>query len=162
MPAKKTGPASPAPATGRREERLLPLRVTVRRPPAGVQLCLQRGASELVFPVIPDGAEDVSFDFSVRAKDVGEDAPPRLLGEFVQGPTNARFVYVCVGTSAGQTGSCWTRRAKVPLAGITRPLIDAVLARPGARLAGGYDGTGRDGSPTCASVKLVAGWQVTE
>jgi hypothetical protein len=37
-----------------------------------------------------------------------------LRGPAAQGPP-ARFVYVHSGTRAGQVGSCWDRRAKVPL-----------------------------------------------
>ena len=57
-------------------------------------------------------------------------------------------------------GSNWTRRAKVPLADITWPLIRAALAKAGARLEARYDDTGKDGGPACATVKLANGWRV--
>jgi len=136
----------------------VPLRLTLLRPPAGVRFCLQRGRDERVGPVDSTG-EDLSFDLEVRAKDV--EGRPRFLGPFVQGPTSGRFVYVCSGTSAGQFESPWTRRAKVPLAGITRPLVLRALARPGARLEARIVGTARDGGPACATVALLGeGWAV--
>jgi hypothetical protein len=140
-------------------ERLLRLRVTVVRPPAGVQLCLQRGQAELVSPVLPAGAEDVTFDLTVRVKDAGPGEPPGFLGPFVQGPTGGRFVYVCVGTLSGQEDSPWTRRAKVPLTGISWPAIRAAGDAP---LEARYEGTDKHGGPTCATVKLLDGWRVAD
>lgn len=136
------------------------LRITVLRPPAGVQLCLQSGKADLVSPTVPAG-EDVSFDLAVRVKDPGgKGLPPRFLGPFTQGPPEARFVYVCVGTLAGQASSCWTRRAKVPLAGLTWPLVREAMKHPAARLEARYHGTLADGSPSCATVDLPGGWRV--
>lgn len=40
---------------------------------------------------------------------------PNSLGPFAQGPPAARFVYVDVGTYAGQKNTPWARRMKVPL-----------------------------------------------
>src|SRR5687767_11602568 len=105
-----TSPPEPGPIAAGAEHQLR-LRITVVRPPAGVQLCLQRGQAELVSPTLSTG-EDVTFDLTVRVKDAGPAAPPRFLGPFVQGPTTGRFVYVCIGTLAGQDDSPWTRRAK--------------------------------------------------
>ena len=159
MPANR----SAAGGTPGRVEHQLRLRVTVVRPPAGVQLCLQRGQSEHVSPSLSTG-EDVSFELAVRVKEAGPPGePPRFLGPFVQGPTGARFVYVCVGTLAGQADSPWTRRAKVPLTGMTWETIREALnagGGGGAVLEARYDGTARDGTPACASVKLLDGWRV--
>ena len=148
----------------------LPLRITLLRPPAGVRFCLQRGKDELV-SAGEATREDVSFDFAVRVKEDdgglggsgggGGTRTVRLLGEFTQGPPGGRFVYVRSGTMAGQPESCWSRRAKVPLAGITPALVRRVMKTPGARLEARIQGTGRDGGPVCASVKLLgSGWQL--
>ena len=137
----------------------MPLRLTLLWPPAGVRFCLQRGRDERVGSVDSKGG-DLSFELEVRAKDV--DGAPRFLGPFVQGPSDARFVYVCSGTLAGQPGSCWTRRAKVPLAAITWPLVRQLAARPGARLEARIVGTAGDGGPSCATVPIVGGWRVVD
>jgi hypothetical protein len=76
-----------------------------------------------------------------------------LGGPFVQGPPKQRFVYINIGTYAGQDGSPWSRRLKVPLIGITRKMITA-----GGILEARVIGTGPDGGPTCATVKDFDGW----
>jgi hypothetical protein len=138
----------------------LPLRLIVERPLTGVALAVQRGrgsAPELIPPseCTPEAA---SFELAVRVR-AGD--PPVVLGEIAQGPPSARFLYVTWGTRAGQPGSRWDRRAKVPLSGITATAVAAVTAAPGSVLEARIAGRGRDGSPACASVRLLGeGWRV--
>ncbi|SRR5258706_2857655 len=133
----------------------IPLRIGVLSPPAGVTTKVQRGKDELLSPSeVSDEALVFDFDVSVDLS-----SPiPNFLGKYAQGPKDVRFLYVNSGTSAGQMGSCWTRRAKISLMSITREQIDAVVAGKGILLAE-YNGTGRDGGPTCASVKGIE-WKV--
>ena len=141
-------------------EQELPLRITVVHPPNGVTFRLQRGKDGLA-PATQTSEERLSFDFKVR---LGKrpDGMPNFLGAFAQGPPAGRFVYVNSGTSAGQIGSCWTRRAKVPLTGITWELIEQVLSNPNAVLEARIAGTARDGGPACATVPLLAGgWTIS-
>lgn len=141
-------------------DRELPLRVTVVRPPPGVALQVQRGRSELLPPTNVDG-DTVTFEFVVRVRDSQADGPPRILGDFAQGPPKGRFIYVNSGKRAGQADSCWDRRAKVSLMTITSAQIDATLAEPGAALEARIGGTARDGGPACATVPLLdGGWRV--
>lgn len=144
----------------RRVERQLPVRVTVLRPPPGVLFRVQSGKSELEAPSA-ESAAAISFDLTLRAVDTRADGKPNFLGGFAQGPADGRFLYVNSGTRAGQAGSPWDRRAKVPLGAIGWDLIEQVLASPGSVLEGRIQGTLCDGSPVCASVKLVEeGWRV--
>lgn len=137
----------------------LQLRIVVERPPAGVWLRVQRGRDGLLPPSRED-ADAVVFDFAVRVADAA-DGGMVLRGELTQGPPAARFVYVNAGKRAGQAHSCWERRAKVPLAGITPELAREALAAPGAVIEARIAGTGRDGGPACATVPLLgAGWHV--
>ena len=131
----------------------LPLRIVVVAPPVGVMFALQRGKSELLTQTIATG-DDLQFDFVVRAGG-REEEWPNFLGPFVQGPRGGRFIYVNSGTCAGQTDSCWTRRAKIPLKGVGWNLIDRALARPGSLLEARIAGKGRDGGPACATVPLL-------
>ena len=136
----------------------LRLRINVVNPPPGVTLRMQRGRDELVEPSQVTRTV-VTFDFDVR---VGNRAGslPNFLGEFTQGPPAARFVYVNSGRMAGQAGTTWSRRAKIPLFGITRTQIEKASNTNGVLVAD-YEGTGRDGGPTCASVKLDGdGWRI--
>jgi len=139
----------------------LPLRITVAHPPYGVTFRVQRGRDELL-PPAQVSEETLSFDLSVRV-DLSQDGRPNFLGEFAQGLPQARFVYVNSGTRAGQMDSCWDRRAKVSLMGITSAQIASVLASGDRVLEGRIGGTACDGGPACATVPLLAkGWQVTQ
>jgi hypothetical protein len=135
------------------EKREVPLRLIMVAPPKGVAIAMQKGKSELVQPVI--SGDDLIFDLTVHASPQAGDYP-RLLGPFVQGPPDRRFVYVNSGRYAGQDHT-WSRRAKVPLFGLTWADIEAL--RPGQRLEGRFTGTAKDGGPTAASIPLLPpGW----
>ncbi|HEV7590563.1 MAG TPA: DUF5990 family protein [Longimicrobium sp.] len=139
---------------------MLPLRITVLHPPAGVTLAVQRGKSDLL-PPASISTDAVVFELSVRVAPRGEGGEPNLLGPFAHGPPADRFLYVNSGTSAGQPDSCWTRRAKLKTAGIGWALIEEVLGTPGAVLEARIRGAGRDGGPCCATVPLLdGGWHV--
>jgi hypothetical protein len=143
------------------ERSALPLRIIVEQPLPGVTLALQRGASgtaTLVGPV-HGSAEALVFDFDVTLDGSNADGGPRLRGPFVQGPPTARFVYIKIGASAGQMGSPWQRRAKVPLGAIDWQAIEALA--PGERLTAHIASTARDGSPACATVPILPpGWRM--
>ena len=143
---------------GKQPGQEIALRITLLHPPAGVVFCLQRGRSDLVSCTEASG-EELSFDFTLRVHGDRASGPPNLRGDFAQGPPAARFVYVNSGTLAGQKDSCWTRRAKVPLSGITWELIEEALAKAGTVLEARIPGTAKDGGPVCASVRLLeSGW----
>jgi hypothetical protein len=138
----------------------LPLRIVIVGPPPGVAIQMQRGRFELLAPS-RNTSKALSFDFTIRLGEPKTPSTLRFLGEFAQGPVGARFVYVNSGTSAGDFASPWTRRAKVPLGGITPALARQVLARPGFVLEARIAGLARDGGPMCATVPLLeGGWRV--
>ena len=136
------------------------LRVTVLRPPPEVVFQMQRGRKELLPPTsFTDRA--ISFDVVLRVRGALPDGRPNILGPFAQGPPMGRFLYVNSGVRAGQKNSCWDRRAKIPLAGITWPLVREANAAPGASLEALIEGTAPDGGPACATVQLLeGGWRV--
>jgi len=145
-----------------KSDRPLPLRILLVQPPAGVAFCLQQGKAELVSVLRSEG-RDLSFDLAVQVGDPLPDGRPNFLGPFTQGPREARFVYVNSGLRAGEEGSEWDRRAKVPLSGISWELIEETLASPGALLEARIQGTSRDGGPVCASTPLLdGGWKVVK
>lgn len=134
----------------------IPIRIRVLRSLAGVTMKVQRGKDELLPPSeVLAGA--ITFEFEISA-DLTMEAP-NFLGKYAQGPKDQRFIYVNSGRYAGQAGTCWDRRAKISLMSITREQINAVLAKPGSFLLAEFEGVGRDGGPTCASVKGVE-WTV--
>ena len=129
----------------------LRLRVLVDSPPAGVAFAVQRGKGQLLLPTT-GSAECIQFDFELRVGEMLADGLPNFLGEFAQGTPLDRFVYLNSGTSAGQPGSPWSRRAKLKLRAIPINIIDKAIGHAKlvveARLAGAMT----DGSPVCASV----------
>lgn len=139
----------------------LRLRIVVIDPPVGVRFAMQCGRDELVPPTKSESGS-LLFDFDLRIGKPLADGRPNFLGSFAQGTPSARFVYINSGTSAGQAGSCWTRRAKIMLAGIDQILLVRALRSDG-RLEARMRGTGKDGGPTCASVQLLdGGWKLKE
>jgi len=137
----------------RAEQPELHLRITVVDPVPGVWLRLQSGRAELIEPVV-ETASEVSFDFTVRVGPPQPDGSPNFLGPCTQGSASERFVYVTAGTRAGQPGTAWNRRAKIPLRGISSKQISAALKEPGTIIEVRYPGRAKDGGPTCASVRL--------
>lgn len=138
-------------------EHELILRIILVTPPGGIDFGLQkgRGSDNETIQTQRSAGTDLHFEFAVRVKSTGNGLS--FLGPFAQGPPNGPFVYIDIGTYAGQSGTCWSRRLKIPLVGITTEMIDHALSS-GALLEARVPGTGKDGGPTCATVKPFAGW----
>jgi len=133
------------------------LRIVLQQPPPGVDFGLQKGRGRIYETVQKERSkgEDLAFNFAVTVK-TGKDGSPDFVGPFVQGPSGERFVYIDIGTCAGQTNTHWSRRLKIPLSGITREMVNAkvlLLAR--------VPGTGTDGGPSCAYAwrPRIPAWQ---
>ena len=143
-------------------EPALTLRIVVEKPPAGVDYGVQsgHGSNYDTVQTVRSRGDDLPFEFSVDVKEESRRAAPDFRGPFVQGPARARFVYLDIGTSAGQTDAPWSRRLKIPLTGITWDMIDKVSSAPRRVLEARVPGTGRDGGPTCATVKDFDGWTI--
>jgi Family of unknown function (DUF5990) len=140
-------------------ERELNFRIVLEKPPAGVDFALQKGKGSdyQIVQKQRSGARDLVFEFTATPK-TGTDGTPNLLGPFVQGPPGARFVYIGIGAFAGQAGG-WSRRLKIPLSSITRTTLDQVKNRR-AVFETHVPGSGKDGSPNCATVKPFDGWKL--
>jgi hypothetical protein len=130
-------------------------RIVLVAPPAGPTFALQRGKQELAGAAVSNG-QDMQFEFTFQAEERAGGAV-RFSGEFVQGPAGGKFIYVNSGTLAGDSGSAWTRRAKVSLESLTWAVVSGVAARSGARLEARVSGVAKDGGPACASVPLLSG-----
>lgn len=140
----------------------LPIRLVLVDPPAGIDYGIQHGGGanyETLF-VQQRKRGDVSFDFSITVADSRKDGGPNFLGPLVQGPPAGRFIYVDVGTYAGQKNTPWSRRMKIPLGGLTWALIEKTRGKPGQKAIAKIRGTGKDGGPACATVPLIDGWQI--
>jgi len=136
-------------------ERELTLRIVLEKPPGGIDFGLQKGKGsvyEIVQKQRSKSGSDLTFEFTVRATESAREEP-NFLGPYAQGPPTGRFVYINIGTAAGQIDTPWSRRLKVPLRGITW-----TMAHEGI-LVTRVPGTGKDGSPACATVKPFDGWK---
>src|SRR5262245_14830045 len=141
----------------------VPIRLVLVDPPPGVDFGVQRGHGrefETLF-VQQRRQSDISFDFSLPVSENRKDGRPNFLGDLAQGPPAGRFIYIDVGTYAGQKDTPWSRRMKVPLQGVTWDLIRKTLRKPGSRLLARIPGTGKDGGPSCATVRLLGEWEIT-
>jgi hypothetical protein len=142
----------------------VPIRLILVDPPGGVDFGIQkgRGASYETMFVQQRSHGDIPFDFSLTVNDNRSDGFPNFTGAFAQGPPTGRFVYVDVGTLAGQKNTQWSRRMKVPLQGITWSLLRKVAAKPGHVLSARIPGTGKSGGPNCATVKPLGEWEIVK
>jgi hypothetical protein len=136
------------------------LRIVLVAPPASVEFGIQQGKGNDYTMIQKQRSKDgdVSFEFTVVVKDNRDDDLPNFLGPLTQGPTTGRFIYIVIGKSAGQIHSCWQRRLKVPLSGITWDMIAKASTK--MLLEARLPGTGKDGGPSCATVKPTDGWKV--
>ena len=129
----------------------VPTRIVIDRPVAGVLHSLQAKDGHPLDPKMSVAGEPIAFDFIVRI------APgPKFVGDQVrrEGPER-RFVYIRVGKSAGDAISPWDRRMKIDIHDLPQSLLDAAVAGEGiVQLT--VDGTGKDGSPACATVRVTA------
>jgi hypothetical protein len=135
------------------------LRIVLQNPPPGVVYGLQKGKGSNYETIQKQtsNAADLLFEFTVHAK-AGEDGNLVFLGPFAQGNPQDRFIYIDIGTCAGQRDTPWSRRLKIPLVGITKALIEQLP--DGKALTTKVPGRGKDGSPSCATVKPFDGWKI--
>ena len=141
----------------------LTLHIILQKPPAGVDFGVQKGSGNKyeTIQIQRSALEDLRFTVDVQIKgDRQKDALPNFVGPFAQGASPDKFMYLDIGTLAGQFSSCWTRRLKIPFAGITWDMVEQVQGNPQLYLETQVAGTAKDGGPNCATVKPFEGWMV--
>jgi hypothetical protein len=122
------------------------MRLVIENPVPGVVHSLQDKRNHPIDAVSSKSGEALTFEFPIRI------APgPKFYGEQVrsEGPER-RFVYIAIGQQAGDGGSCWNRRMKIDIHDIAPALLER--ATKGKVLEGSVQGTGKDGTPACATV----------
>jgi hypothetical protein len=125
------------------------LRIVIEQPVVGVMHSLQSGDDRVLDPKASVTGAPLVFDFPVRV------APgPKFVGDQVrrEGPTR-RFVYVRIGQSAGDPASPWSRRMKVDIHDLEPALLAGAAAGGVIEIA--VNGTGKDGTPACATARPV-------
>jgi hypothetical protein len=135
----------------RADQVLVPMRIRIERPVPGVLHSLQSKDGHPLHPAVSKAGEPLAFDFEVRV------APgPKFFGDQVrrEGPER-RFVYIRIGQSAGDHSSPLSRRMKIDIHDIERELLDRAV-QGGKVIQITVDGTAKDRSPACATVKPIA------
>ena len=139
------------------------LQIILTRPTPDVLYALQKGSGNNYETVQKQMAasDDLSFKFTIKVKgDRSKDKLPKFSGSYVQGPSDNKFVYIDIGTYAGQTNTIWSRRLKIPITGITWEDIDSLTRNQNSIMETHVPGTGKDGGPNCATVKPFEGWNL--
>lgn len=137
------------------------LRIVISAPPRGVTFAVQRGKSDLLVPSAAD-SKSMRFELSLRVGVDRGDGAFNFLGEFAQGSRADRFVYINSGTYAGQSGTPWSRRAKLKLTSIPVEIVEGAMKSSQRVIEARVSGTGDDGGPICATVKTHAvEWHLT-
>src|SRR5438128_538723 len=137
----------------------LRLRIVLDAPPASVDFGIQdgKGSDYTTIQKQRSTGADLKFECMVTVKDNRDDGLPNFLGPLTQGPATGRFIYIDIGKLAGQPDSCWERRIKVPLGGITWEMIETASARQNLVLEDRFSGTGKDGGRRCVMVSPTEG-----
>ena len=140
----------------------LTLKIVLENPPSDVDFGLQKGNGNKYETIQIQRSSDknLEFEFAITVK-LNNDGFPNFLGVFVQGPSTQRFVYIDIGTYAGQKGTGWSRRLKIPLIGISLNTIKELSTNSNKILEARVPGTGKDGGPNCATVKPFSGWHIS-
>ena len=147
-----------------KSEITVPLRIVLVDPPTGVDFGIQEGNGNDYKTILVQRSRtgNLVLECTINVKGNRADGPPNFAGPISQGPPSGRFIYIDIGKSAGQFDSCWQRRIKIPLETITWDMIDSVLEKPKRLLQATIPGTGKDGGPSCATVKPIDGWKVVK
>jgi hypothetical protein len=139
----------------------LELQIILESPLPGEDYALQEGSGRNYKTLQTQNSTgaDLRFRAQVRALVSGKQAP-QFRGGIIQGPPMERFVYLDIGTSAGQLDSEWTRRLKIPLRGIDPDWLRLIQEDPSRFLEARVPGVGADGTPTCGTIKPFSGWRL--
>jgi hypothetical protein len=142
-------------------ESLIRLKIILQTPPAGTDYALQKGSGNSYETIQTQRStgKDLYFEFDMGMKRT-KTGLTDFTGPFVQGKPGERFLYIDIGTYAGQHDSEWARRLKVPLTGIPESVIQKLAGNSQQYLFTEVPGMGKDGGPNCATVKPFKGWTV--
>lgn len=133
------------------------LSIVLQNPVDGVIYGLQKGKGTDYETVQaqPGNGQDLTFDFVIQVKEAGGSLPT-LTGPYVQNAAGNRFVYIGIGSYAGQTGALISGRLKVPL--------PETAFEDTSSDGGNYvwsctvPGRSADGKPVFATVKPFGRW----
>ena len=133
----------------KRDQTEIAARIVIENPVPGVLHSLQGKDGHPLDPRQSANGETLAFDFPLRVSD-----GPKFFGDQVRREgSERRFVYIRIGTAAGQLGSPWSRRMKIDIHDTEPRLIERAMAGETLELV--VNGMAKDGSPACATVRPV-------
>ncbi|MBO9711369.1 DUF5990 family protein [Sphingomonas sp.] len=131
----------------RTDQTEIKLRIVIEQPVPGVLHSLQSKDDAPLDPKRSKAGEPLAFEFPVR---IGPG--PKFFGDQVRREgSERRFVYIRIGQSAGDAASPWSRRMKIDIHDIAQDLLDRAMR--GGVIETVVNGTAKDGTPACASLK---------
>lgn len=133
------------------------LKILLQHPVEGTMYGLQKGKGpnyETVQAQLGKG-QDLTFDFTAKVKK-RNGSSVRLTSPFVQGSPGNRFVYIVIGSYAGQIASRWSGRLKVPLSETTLEILQSDESN--CLWSCVVPGKDTGGKPVFATVKPFEGW----
>jgi hypothetical protein len=132
------------------------LRIVLENSLEGTVYALQKGKGsnyEKIQPQVGNG-KDLYFNFVVQVRQTNG-SQFSFSGPFVQGTPENRFVYINIGSYAGQAVAQWSGRLKVPL---PNPTLFSQNNAGKNHFSCTVPGRTKDGKPVFATVKPFAGW----
>ena len=134
----------------RSDRKVIPLRIVIEQPVAGVLHSLQGKDGTPLAPCSSQSDESLAFHFAIDIE-----PGPKFFGDQVrrEGPLR-RFVYIRVGEYAGDPTSPWARRMKIDIHDLDEGLLDTAVAENGI-VEIVVIGTLADGSPACGTVRPI-------
>lgn len=134
------------------------LRIVLQNPVDEAVYGLQQGKGSTYATVQKQQGkgQDLTFDFTVHLK-AANGTLPTISGPFVQGSAGNRFMYINIGSYAGQTAATWSGRMKIPLpeAAFQDALSDD---EDSSFWSCTIPGRNEVGEPVFATVKPFSGW----
>jgi hypothetical protein len=134
----------------RADQTEITMRIVIENPVPGVLHSLQSKDGHPLDPKRAVAGEPLAFEFLIRFAE-----GPKFFGDQVrrEGPTR-RFVYIRIGQSAGDCASPWSRRMKIDIHDIPPEMLEKAAAT-GKIVETTVEGTAKDGSPACATVRPI-------
>jgi len=133
------------------DQKPIDLRFIIERPVVGQFYSLQAKDGSPLDPKSSRSGKTLAFQCQVR---VGPG--PTFFGDQVRREGQVRrFVYVRIGDLAGDPSSPWSRRMKIDIHDIPQDMVDLAVST-GRAIEHLIDGTGKDGTPACGTVKPMS------
>ena len=141
-------------------EKEIEVHIVIEDAPPGVDFGLQKGKGNdyETVQLQRSGKGNMNFRCNITLRENSKSTLD-FFGSFVQGPAEQRFLYIDIGTCAGQQNTDVSRRMKIPLYIIDKNTLSALMLSNHPVLEITIAGTGKDGGPTCGTVKATK-WQL--